>query len=65
MIKRVGQFVINVWDPYPINITIQRSGQEDQELTFDHRDLRDLEYAVQAAIRAVNEKLEKVGDKPI
>lgn len=53
---KVGKWTIEVTSPYPCWV---RVSFEDQEplLHANHRDLRDLEYAVQKAMRVAREKL--------
>ena len=51
----VGNWHFEVAEPSPAWVTIIYEGQEIR--LINHRDLRDLEYAVQKAMRLAKEKL--------
>lgn len=57
---RVGAFEIDIRGPWPCWIDLKRhcgGGTVASLGTFDHRELRALEFAVQRAIHEVREKL--------
>lgn len=57
---KVDRFTIEISDPYPVWVRIARSdsgGGSSVIGSFDHRELRDLEYAVGRAIHAARAEL--------
>lgn len=53
-LKRIGEFEVEVSPPHPCWVSIKHDGVE---MRFHHEHLRDLEYAVQTAIRQANDML--------
>ena len=56
---RVGEFEVEVSDPYPCRVSIKDS--RGNELCFPHTALPDLRYAVDRAIRAARDELRRDG----
>ncbi len=57
--KAVGPFKIHVSAPYPCWITLK--DDKGTKIRFSHDELRDLEYAVQSAIREAKRLLKSEG----
>jgi len=57
MIKTIGIFNIEVWNPYPCWCNVKVG---EDEIRFSHKDLSDLEHAVKEMKKSA---IQQLGDK--
>ena len=54
--RKIGRFTIETGSPYPVSIYLNH-GSSHETFCFNHKELLDLEYAIQWAIRESKERL--------